>query len=121
MISLRTPRWTLVTLAISACAPPEESAPRPPEDASYAPGEVGPWGEEPVAESRAPSLGGWLCGGLCATAGGVACALVTDTCATATVVTVGSTAIPCAVAVVGSCLGALACLSLCAYDSPGVH
>jgi hypothetical protein len=106
----------VVAVALAACAVGPEGEPYP--EAVDEPEDTPP--EEPVGESEEPSIQGWLCGGLCASAGGLACALVTDTCLTATTVTVGGTAIPCGIAVVASCLGTLACVSLCSYDTPGI-
>lgn len=109
-------RLVLFTAALGACTAGRESDPAP-ASAPETPAEERE--AEPVAEAEDPSLAGWLCGGVCAAAGSLACALVSDTCIATTVVTVGSTAIPCGIAVVASCLGTAACLALCSYDTPG--
>ena len=116
MPKLAISHLVVFTAALAACATGPESEPDPsgaletPDDA----------GEEPVGESQDPSLLGLLCGGLCAVAGGIECAFAAETCATATTVTVGTTIVPCAIAVGAACLGTLACMAFCSYDTPGI-
>lgn len=109
--------FILFTAALGACGATGDTDPVP-ASPSETPAQE-PWEDEPVSEAQDPSIAGLLCGGVCAAAGSMACALVADTCATVTVVSVGSASIPCGIAVVAACLGTAACLALCSYDTPG--
>lgn len=75
--------------------------------------------EEPIGEvSQAATPAGTACRVTCATSYAAVCLQVQRICAVSTVVTIGSTAVPCATAIAVTCLTATAVAVVCADRCP---